>query len=86
VPSDTVIPFTILATVMLAALVLALWVAIREFRTPNPVEPVNGVNPPPTVDVAESTVGITSESAKKSPAQADPVPEGDQRPVELDGQ
>ncbi|MFD2416863.1 hypothetical protein [Amycolatopsis pigmentata] len=32
-----VISFTVLATVMLAALVLALWVAIREFRTSEPV-------------------------------------------------
>lgn len=36
VPSDTLVSFTILSTAMLAALVLVLWNAIREFREPRP--------------------------------------------------
>jgi hypothetical protein len=37
--SHTVVSFKILSTVMLAALVLALWTAVREFRRPPPPEP-----------------------------------------------
>lgn len=66
-----VIPFSILATVMLAALVLAVWVAVREFRRR---------------DAAENSFGIASESVKKLQAQADPGGSGDGQPVELDGQ
>lgn len=65
------IPFSILATVMLAALVLAVWVAVREFRR---------------LDSAENSLGITSESVKKPGAQADPGASGEDQPVQLDGQ
>jgi hypothetical protein len=37
--SHTVVSFKILSTVMLAALVLALWTAVREFRRPAQPEP-----------------------------------------------
>lgn len=70
-----VIPFTILATVMLAALVLAVWVAVREFRRIDPAD-----------NLAENPVGITSESAKKPGASADSDAEEDDQQVQLDGQ
>jgi Gpi18-like mannosyltransferase len=66
-----VIPFSILATAMLAALVLAVWVAVREFRR---------------ADFAENPLGITSESVKKPVAEPDPGDSRDDQPVELDGQ
>jgi Gpi18-like mannosyltransferase len=50
-----VIPFSILATVMLAALILAVWVAVREFRR---------------LDSAENSFGIGSESVKKPQSPA----------------
>jgi hypothetical protein len=56
---------------MLAALVLAVWVAVREFRR---------------LDSAENSFGITSESVKKPGVRPDPSGSGDDRPVELDGQ
>lgn len=49
------IPFSILATVMLAALILAVWVAVREFRR---------------LDSAENSFGIGSESVKKPQSPA----------------
>ncbi|HEX3785430.1 MAG TPA: hypothetical protein VHX38_37745 [Pseudonocardiaceae bacterium] len=83
--TNTVVSFTILSTVMLAALLLAVWVAVREFRRTNPVEPLDGTNPPPLAgDEAESTVGITSESAKKPRDGADQVAESTGQPVEKD--
>jgi Gpi18-like mannosyltransferase len=66
-----VIPFSILATAMLAALVLAVWVAVREFRR---------------LGSAENSLGITKESVKKPGPQADPGASGEDQPVELDGQ
>jgi hypothetical protein len=50
-----VIPFSILATVMLAALILAVWVGVREFRR---------------LDSAENSLGIGSEDVKKPRVRA----------------
>jgi hypothetical protein len=66
-----VIPFSILATAMLAALVLAVWVTLREFRR---------------VDSAENPFGITSESVKKPAVTVHPAASRDDQQVELDEQ
>jgi Gpi18-like mannosyltransferase len=66
-----VIPFEILAAAMLAALLLALWVTVREFRRR---------------DSAENPFGIDSESVKKPDVTADAGGSGDDQEVERSGQ
>lgn len=66
------IPFWILATAMLAALILAVWFAVREFRRLDSAE-----------NSAENSLGIDSESVKKPEA---PAGSGGDEQVELDGQ
>jgi Gpi18-like mannosyltransferase len=73
---SAVIPFSILATVMLAALILAVWVAVREFRKLDAAKNVAG-------ESAESSLGIGSESVKKPEA---PAGSSHDQQVELDGQ
>jgi Gpi18-like mannosyltransferase len=56
VSSDTLVNFKILATAMLAALVLALWVAFVEFRRPDPAAAQTG---PADDPVGEAVAGPT---------------------------
>jgi len=84
--ANTVVSFTILSTVMLLALLLAVWVAVREFRRIDPVDPVEGTSPPPVDAQAENSLGTTSASVGKPTAGTDPVTESAGRPGERHGQ
>jgi hypothetical protein len=86
-PTNSVVSFTVLATAMLLALLLVLWVTVREFRRVDPLEVTDGTNPAPPVDGrAESTFGTTSDSAEKPGEPADPTAESTGRPVAQEGQ
>lgn len=65
------VPFTILATVMLAALVLAVWVGVREFRRLDPAEAAaDGSAEALAASRAEALGGGVAESLAEGPARS----------------